>query len=64
MGALLFKIWYLVVVLPFLIFLEGWAKLSKFLDKGDRRAQVYDKGIYFVLAVLVLLLLILLLLGY
>ena len=64
MGAIIYKIWFLLVILPILIFQEGWAIFSKFLDKGNHRAELYKKWPYFLLAVLVLLLIILLLMGY
>lgn len=35
MLDLLFKVWYIVIVLPFLILLEGNKKFQKFLKEKD-----------------------------
>ncbi|OGI93969.1 hypothetical protein A3A03_02970 [Candidatus Nomurabacteria bacterium RIFCSPLOWO2_01_FULL_40_18] len=62
MFEFIFKIWYLIAILPFLIFLEGNDKLSDFLKKKN----IYSDWdwYYGLLAILVILLVILLIMGY
>jgi len=49
MGALLFFIWYMVAILPFLIFMHGYEMLNKFFAK---------RGVNFTMLHLILLILI------
>lgn len=35
MGQIIFKIWFLIAVLPYIIFLEGNDKLADFLKKKN-----------------------------
>jgi len=60
MGEFIFKIWFLVAILPFTIASEGCKMFKKFMDKGNR----WYYFPYVLLAILVILLVILLLLGY
>ena len=60
MGGLLTQIWFLIAILPMLIFLEGYARFKKFMSKGKR----WHYFPYVLLAILVILLILLLLLGY
>ena len=60
MFDILKLVWYFVVILPYLIFLEGWAMFKIFMSKGNR----WHNLPYFLLAFFVILLIILLLAGY
>lgn len=60
MGEVIFKIWYTVAVLPFLIFLEGNAMLKEYFKKKGVHWNVLYSGLVFF----ILLLMVLLLLGY
>jgi len=35
MGQIIFKIWYIIVILPFIMFLEVNDKFAKFLKKKE-----------------------------
>lgn len=35
MFAIVFKIWYMIAVLPFLIFIEGSSRFAEFLKKKN-----------------------------
>jgi hypothetical protein len=60
MGAIIFKIWYTIAVLPFLIFLEGNTKFANFL----KRKNIYDHwDIWHSLVIVLIVLLIFLLLN-
>jgi len=62
MFEFLFKIWFLVAILPFLIFLEGSKKFSDFLKK--RNIYSHWNVWHSLLLLLIILLIILLLNGY
>ena len=57
MFAILFKIWYMIVVLPFLIFLEGNQMLADFLKKKNiyLHWDVYH-AFFFILIILFIVL--------
>jgi len=57
---LLFKIWYLVAILPVLIIIEGYDMFMKFMSKGNR----WSKFPYYLLGFLVFLLIVLWIKGY
>jgi NhaP-type Na+/H+ or K+/H+ antiporter len=56
-------IWFLVVILPILIFQEGLAWFKKYLEKNNREWN-WIYFVYAILVVLVIILLILLINGY
>jgi len=62
MFEFIFKIWYMIAILPLYIFLEGSKMLSKFLKERN----IYSRwdAWHSLLLVLVLLLIVLLLTGY
>ena len=60
MFAIIWKIWYFIVILPILIIQEGWARFKVFMSQGNR----WHNLPYFLLAFFVILLIILLLAGY
>ncbi|HBB49566.1 TPA: hypothetical protein DEQ22_02100 [Candidatus Nomurabacteria bacterium] len=35
MGQIIFKIWYIIAILPFIMFLEGDEKLADYLKKKE-----------------------------
>lgn len=62
MGQILFKIWYMIAILPFLVFLEGSERLADFLKK--KNIYVHWDVWHSTVIVLFILLIILLLNGY
>ena len=60
MFGVLTQIWFLIAILPTLIFLEGYARFKKFMSKGKRWYYLP----YVLLAILIILLIVLLILGY
>ena len=54
------KVWFLVVILPFLIASEGYDKLKKFLEKNNYKVD----WLYVMLGFLVFILVVLVLGGY
>ncbi|MEK7080786.1 MAG: hypothetical protein AAB902_00070 [Patescibacteria group bacterium] len=60
MGEIIFKIWFLVAILPFTIASEGWKMFKKFMSHGNR----WHYFPYVLLVILVILLVVLLMLGY
>ena len=62
MFEVIFKIWYLVAILPFIIFLESTKMFSHFLKK--RNIYMYWDVWHSALVVFIILLIILLLDGY
>ncbi len=60
MFEIIFKIWYIIAILPAYIAIEGWEMLKKFMAKHGYKLDPF----YALLVVLVFILLILLLLRY
>jgi len=60
MWEMFLKVWYFIVILPILIFQEGWAMFKKFMDKRG----LWWAFPYFLLAFLVALLIIFFAQGY
>jgi|GEM_PF-5763221 len=60
MWDIIVKVWFLVVILPFLIASEGYDKLKKFLEKNNYKVD----WLYVMLGFLVFILVVLVLGGY
>lgn len=57
MFAIIFKIWYMIVVLPFLIFLEGNQMFADFLKKKNIYSHwdVYHAFLFILIILAVIL---------
>lgn len=63
MFEIIFKIWYMIAVLPFLIFLKGYDMFKEFMSKhGYPLSWIHI--VYLLLAILIILLIVLLGNGY
>ena len=60
MFEVLFKVWWMIAILPFLVVAEAYGMTKKFMGQGKR----WDYFLYGFLAVLIILLVILLFVGY
>jgi len=60
MWEIIFKVWYIIAILPFLILIESYSRFKKFLKIKDSFLALS----YFILLILAILLVILLGLGY
>ena len=60
MFEIVFKIWFLIAVLPLTIAQEGWAMLKKFMDKHN----YHPDWAYTLLAFLIIFLFVAILLQY
>jgi len=61
MFEIIFKIWFLIAIIPLTIAQEGWVKFKKFMDKDKNR---WDYFPYILLGILVFILIVLLANGY
>ncbi len=65
MMDIVFKIWFLIVILPILIAQEAWAMIKAKKAKGENWYQpTEDDWPFFLLAILVFLLIFLILISY
>ena len=64
MGQIIFKIWYMIAILPLLIAIEGYHMLKGYLTRKNYWGDVRDNWMYVLLGFLILLFLVLLLMGY